>query len=150
MKKVFLFLVVSAILGSCQSTKSSKTKAVLSSNYPSDIKAVFEKHGGIKQWAKMKSLYFEIEKPDGIEKQTIDLQTRYDLIETPKATIGYDGTDSWVVEKGETYKRKARFYHNLMFYFYAMPFVLGDKGIKYDKTSDLTFEGKTYTGYKIS
>ena len=40
---------VSAILGSCQSTKSSKTEAVLSSNYPSDIKAVFGKHGGIKQ-----------------------------------------------------------------------------------------------------
>lgn len=150
MKKTIYLLLISMSLGSCDSPKTAKSAAVSATNYPADINAVFEKHGGIRTWAKMKTLYFEMEKPDGNEKQTIDLQTRYDLIETPKATIGYDGTDSWVLEKGETYKGKARFYHNLMFYFYSMPFVLGDKGIKYEKTTDLTFEGKTYSGYKIS
>jgi hypothetical protein len=143
-------VLIAAIFASCDSPKMAKTEAVSTTNYPTEINAVFAKHGGINTWAKMKTLYFEIAKPDGNEKQTIDLQTRFDLIETPKATIGFDGTDSWVLEKGEPYKGKARFYHNLMFYFYAMPFVLGDKGIKYEKTTDLSFEGKTYSGYKIA
>ena len=45
---------------------------------------------------------------------------------------------------------RARFYHNLYFYFYAMPFVLGDPGITYSKVADLHFENKAYTGYKIT
>ena len=31
-----------------------------------------------------------------------------------------------------------------------MPFVLGDPGIQYSKAKDLKFEGKSYTGFKIS
>ncbi|WP_426429722.1 hypothetical protein ACPX19_09260 [Winogradskyella sp. HB-48] len=37
-----------------------------------------------------------------------------------------------------------------MFYFYAMPFVLGDDGIMYVDIEPLTFEGKTYSGILIS
>ena len=40
--------------------------------------------------------------------------------------------------------------HNLMFYFYAMPFVLADSGIKYDTTEDLKIDNKTYPGIKIT
>ena len=37
-----------------------------------------------------------------------------------------------------------------MFYFYAMPFVLADKGIHYENTTALEFDGKQYPGIKIS
>jgi len=42
------------------------------------------------------------------------------------------------------------FYHNLMFYFYAMPFVLADDGINYSAAKALEFEGKSYPGIRIS
>jgi hypothetical protein len=37
-----------------------------------------------------------------------------------------------------------------MFYFYAMPFVLGDDGINYSESEPLEFEGTTYPGVLIS
>jgi len=38
----------------------------------------------------------------------------------------------------------------LMFYFYAMPFVLADPGIRYSATDSLDFESKKYPGFRIS
>lgn len=37
-----------------------------------------------------------------------------------------------------------------MFYFYAMPFVLGDNGINYSEAEALEFEGVSYPGLLIS
>ena len=37
-----------------------------------------------------------------------------------------------------------------MFYFYAMPFVLGDDGIIYSEAEPIEFEGVTYPGILIS
>ena len=43
-----------------------------------------------------------------------------------------------------------KFYYNLMFYFYAMPFILADDGIVYEDVKPLDIEGKSYPGIKIS
>ena len=48
------------------------------------------------------------------------------------------------------YEGNPKFYYNLMFYFYAMPFILADDGIKYTDAEPLVFEGKSYPGIKIS
>ena len=43
-----------------------------------------------------------------------------------------------------------RFYHNLIFYFYAIPFVLADPGINYEVLPDRTINGKDLTAVKIT
>ncbi len=122
-----------------------------SENFPDDITAVFKAHGGIQAFDQMNSLVFEIVKPEGNEKHTTDLKTRHARIETDKFSLGFDGKEAWLVQEDSTaFKGNPRFYHNLMFYFYAMPFVLGDDGISYEKVSDLKVEDKSYVGYKIS
>ena len=65
--------------------------------------------------------------------------------------MGFNGKDVWL-DEGEkgTFKGNPSFYHNLFFYFYAMPFVLSDDGITYEKIAPLTFEGVDYPGYKMS
>ena len=131
------------------------TKAVevieTTNSYPEEINAVFTAHGGIDVWNTMRSLSYDIEKTTGIEKQTIDLKSRNDLVETATYRIGFDGNESWVLENEEgAFKGNARFYHNLMFYFYAMPFVLGDEGIHFEATTPLVFEGISYPGFKVS
>ncbi|MEL6812920.1 MAG: DUF6503 family protein, partial [Bacteroidota bacterium] len=50
----------------------------------------------------------------------------------------------------DAYTGNARFYHNLMFYFYAMPFVLGDDGINYTAVGSTRLDGKDYYGVKVS
>ncbi|MEW4922565.1 hypothetical protein [Algibacter sp. 2305UL17-15] len=152
---LFLLLIISMV--SCKDAKKETTDYskenldVTTSIYPENISKVFDAHGGIDNWNKMQSLVFTIKKPNGNEVTTTDLKNRKSLIEMPKHTIGYNGKDVWLKNKDTAqYKGKPKFYYNLMFYFYAMPFIVGDDGIKYEASKPLEFEGQTYPGIKIS
>ena len=103
------------------------------------------------KWNTIKSLEFTIKRPNGDEVTTTDLKNRNSLIEMSNHIIGFNGEDVWLKNKDTSqYKGNPHFYYNLMFYFYAMPFVLADDGINYEDVEPLVFEGKTYPGIKIS
>ncbi len=163
MKKLITLLFLMAISIACkQEVKTEKVvieeESVVrqaipdrSKDFPTDITAIFKAHGGIKTFDQMNTLIFEIAKEEGNEKHTTDLKSRHARIETDKFALGFDGKEAWLVQEDSTsFKGNPRFYHNLMFYFYAMPFVLGDDGISYTKTEDLTVGDVTYPGYKIT
>lgn len=118
--------------------------------FPETITKVFDAHGGYDAYGTKRILSFEIPKDDGSEVHTIDLKTRNEKIVVGNVSMGYDGSEFWVFDEKEAYKGDPIFYHNLMFYFYNMPFVLGDKGINYNETKALEFEGKSYPGIQIS
>jgi hypothetical protein len=119
--------------------------------YPKEMTAIFEAHGGIATWNAMNNLCFTLEKEQGNEIHTVDLKSRKSRIETDKFTLGFDGQKVWLAQDSAYYEpSRARFYHNLMFYFYAMPFVLGDDGITYTPNDPLVFNGKSYPGTRIS
>lgn len=118
--------------------------------YPNSINQVFEAHGGLDKWNKMKTLKFTIEHEEGSEITTTDLRNRYSLIETEKFKIGFDGKEAWIDQDSTYFKNDPKFYHNLMFYFYAMPFVLADEGIEYSEAEPLKFEGETFPGIKVT
>ena len=154
--KVF-FLVFSLIIISCKNKTEKTTKYsqenldATTSVYPEGISKIFDAHGGLAKRNTMKSLQFTINKSNGDEVTTTDLKNRNSLVEMPKHSIGYDGKEVWLHSKDTTtYRGKPKFYYNLMFYFYAMPFILADDGINYSDTEPLVFEGKTYPGIKIS
>lgn len=106
---------------------------------------VFDAHGGHEQWSKMKSLSYL----KGEESTVTNLQNRKIRLESPKQTIGFDGKDVWIAPDTLDTSR-ARFYHNLYFYFYAMPFVVGDPGAYYEEVKSRELAGKTYNGIKVS
>ena len=151
MKKVFLLLAI-VILVSCKNeakkgVKKEVVKEIKKENFPDELAKVFAKHGGINTWRKAQVLSFN----KGEEVHTTDLHSRKIVINSPKYSIGFDGNEVWLDEEKEgDYKGNKDFYYNLYFYFYAMPFVLADNGITYDKVDDLTFEETNYPGYKIS
>lgn len=161
MKKIFYLLILMAIMVSCKDKTSETTTDseadteeeldTLTSVYPDNIIKVFDAHGGLDTWNEMATLEFSVEKPDGYEITTTDLKDRYTLIEMPKHTIGFDGEVLWMRNlDNSTYEGDPKHYYNLMFYFYAMPFVLADDGIMYAEAEPLVFEGKTYPGVQIS
>jgi len=159
MKKIVLLILLAALFVSCKNeTKVESTEIktltkedITTSIYPESITKVFDAHGGIDNWNKMKSLSFTMEKPNGKEVTTTNLKTRAELIDTPSYAMGYDGENLWVSEKdGNEYKGNAKFYKGLMMYFYAMPFIVGDDGIIYEETDPLVFEGNSYPGILIS
>lgn len=119
-------------------------------NYPENLVNVFEAHGGLEKWKTFKTLSFDIENPDFNETHVTDLYKRIDKIATPTHSLGYDGAEVWLLDTAGTFEGDPLFYHNLMFYFYAMPFVLADGGIHYEEVEALKVDGVSYPGYKIS
>ena len=125
-----------------------KTQEIMA--YPENLARVFKAHGGLDTWKEIRTLSYEMPKSSGSEVHTIDLRSRKDRVDTGQISMGFDGTAVWLLDPDKTYQGDAGFYHNLMFYFYAMPFVLADKGIIYSKTEPLEYDGVSYPGIRIS
>lgn len=154
MKKITFTLLIAFLIVACKNnTNKKETKKIVETTkkYPEAIQKIFDAHGGIDKWNAAQTLIYEMVKPNNTEKHITDVPTRKTRLEGKNFTIGYDGTDVWLAQQDTTaFRGNARFYHNLYFYFYAMPFVLGDDGIMYEKTGSLVYEGVSYPGYKIS
>lgn len=157
MKKIAIMLFAILLIASCkQEQKTAKEteqqiEEVVKKEYPENIAKVFEAHGGIDNWNKMQTLAFTMNRPNGAEVTTNNLKTRTELIDAPTYSLGFDGNNLWVNEKDTVpYRGNAKFYKGLMFYFYAMPFIVADDGIIYEDAEPLEFEGKTYPGVLIS
>ena len=157
MKKILFIIIGISMLFACQQTPDTTANATANaapsidmSQYPDALQKIFAKHGSLATWEKMKALSYEIvDTIAGNELQKIDLHNRREYIASPTFKTGYDGKDFWV-EADTSYKGNPIFYHNLMFYFYAMPFVLADDGIIYSDTDTITYEGQSYPGIRIS
>ena len=152
MKNVFLLLIITMIL-SCNSEPKKETskkevvKEVKEESFPDELGKVFQTHGGINAWRKAQTLSFN----RGEEVHTSDLHSRKIVINSSKYSLGFNGKEVWLdQENSDSFKGNKDFYYNLYFYFYAMPFVLADDGIIYEKVDDLVFEETSYPGYKIS
>ena len=141
------YLFAFIILISCNPSSENEPKAT--KIYPDEITAILDHHGGLSQWKKMKTMSFEIVRKDGNEKQYIDVTTRKERIEGSNYSTGFDGEQVWLLADS-TYHGNAKFYHNLMFYFYAMPFVLADDGLVFSQTEPLVMEGDTFPGLRVS
>ncbi|MFK7782961.1 hypothetical protein [Psychroserpens sp.] len=161
MKLKSLLVIALLVFTSCKNDKNSKPVEsvnyseteldVTTSTYPESISKIFEAHGGLDTWKQMQTLKFTMAKESGDEVTITDLYNRKSNIDMPKHKIGFDGKEVWLQKKDTTsYKGNPKFYYNLMFYFYAMPFILADDGIIYEDVKPLEFEGKRYPGIKIS
>ncbi|CAM1353352.1 hypothetical protein [Tenacibaculum insulae] len=147
MKKIALLIAITIIFVACkkESKKDVTKEETLVKKYPEALTKVFDKHGGIANWNKMKTLSYGLNK----EEHTTDLHSRKTVVNSKEYSLGFDGKNVWVSDTTK-YKKDPKFYYNLYFYFYAMPFVLADEGIIYSETKPLMFNGKKYPGIKIS
>ena len=110
------------------------------------LNQIFETHGGLAEWRSAKTLTFK----KGEETHTTDLQTRRGVINHSKYSMGFDGNSTWLDQDSTYFKGNVDFYYNLYFYFYAMPFVLGDNGILLEDAKSISFQNKDYKGIKVS
>ncbi len=152
-----LFLLLMVTMACKDKTPKEETKKTaetsvteVKASHPKIMADLLEAHGGLDQWRSMRNLVFEIQRKDFNEKHTVDLYSRKDRIDTPDYTMGFDGKNTWLLDLEGKYEGDPVFYHNLMFYFFAMPFVLADDGIVYSETEDLVFEEVAYPGLRIS
>ena len=157
LKSIILFVFALAIFA-CQETQAPAQQSAAEvkespqlPTLPEALARGLEAHGGLERWQKMRSLEYDIDRGGSAEHQLIDLHNRKVRLSHENYTLGFDGKEVWVAPNKEAFgKGSARFYHNLIFYFHAIPFVLADPGIQYEELPQKAFEGKLYDAVKIS
>ena len=120
-----------------------------SQQIPANFQKVLDTHG-FKKWQQIQGLSFAKGEGEYTEYHLVSLADRKIRVEGSGYTIGYDGSDVWISPADAAFGGSPRFYHNLFFYFFAMPFVLGDPGITYTEVPNATLQGNSYAGVKIS
>jgi hypothetical protein len=152
MKRLITSILVVGIIWSCQAPPNKEQASVEpesvfvnTDHHTETISKVFDAHGGFANWAAMKQLAYT----KGGESTVTNLQNRKIRLDSDGQSIGYDGTQVWIAPDTLDASR-TRFYHNLYFYFYAMPFVLGDPNTFYEDVAERELAGKIYNGVKVS
>lgn len=151
-----LTLFAATLIVSCKTEEKKPTKTEIetttekgiidTSIYPEPLQNVLAAHGGLQKWSEMKSMTYTM----GDQSTITDLKSRDIMLETPNYSIGSIDGKVWIAQDSTFIpKERARFYHNLMFYFYAMPFLLADDGIIYSDAVPLEKDGLVYPGIKI-
>ena len=149
--KNLLVLFVLALMVGCQSNQSAEAnqeepqQVVKTDHHSENVAKLFEAHGGFEKWASMKQLSY-VKRGESTITNLVNRKIR---LESEKQTIGFDGEKVWIAPDTVDASR-ARFYHNLYFYFYAMPFVVGDPGAFYEDVEPKEIKGITYSGIKIT
>lgn len=153
MKKLLLLFVLATLSFACKTeakkeiVKEKPTEEVKKEvKVPEALAKVLKKHGGIEAWQQAKTLSYKLKE----EEHVVDLHSRKTLITSKDYSLGYDGKETWLSQKDSTaFKGNPKFYYNLYFYFYAMPFVLADDGIVYSEVTPFVHDGISYPGVKI-
>lgn len=155
--KIFFGLVFSSLFLltiACNTPKSSLGNSAIKmakAKMPKALQQGIEAHGGLDQWHKMQTWAYTIQKNDKPERHFVDLKTRKVLLTSDDYTLGFDGKEVWITpDKAAFGKGSPRFYHNLLFYFHAFPFVMTDPGINYEVLPQKEMNGKMYDAIKIS
>ncbi len=149
--KNLVFLLSTALMIACggtkpdQSTAEKPTAVDQYSHHIPQITKVFKAHGGYASWSKLKMLSYQM---NGTKTLT-DLQNRYTRMESENQTVGFDGKNVWMYPASEDVAQQ-RMRYNLMFYFYAFPFIVGDPGVNYEALAPIELQGASYDAVKIT
>jgi hypothetical protein len=141
-------LILIGILASCNSVKKENVYA----NYPAGFTKLLQAHGGLEKWNSFNTLEFDLFNPEDSsqEHHVIDLKQRKDMVLADSFKIGFNGKDVWVAPNKKAFPGKsARFYHNLFFYFFSIPYVLADPGVNYQEDT-VSLNGEKFSCIKAT
>lgn len=161
MKNNLIYLAFAAFtMQACQSEDNKATNAaeVLANKtaieeptYPAYFNEVLKAHGNLEKWKQFGSMQYELVTNGKTETHLIDLKNRQALVKADNYTIGYDGRQVWVSPNRAAFPGKsAKFYNNLYFYFYAIPYVLADPGVQYEQLEPMELQGRKFNVIGVS
>lgn len=116
-----------------------------------EFKAVLDAHGDWSKWINAKAMSYAMihETNLTLENHFINLGSRHTRIDGSMFQIGFDGDSVWISPNRETFEgNSVRFYHNLYFYFYSIPYIFTDPGVTVEKVADRTLNGKAYKTFQ--
>lgn len=145
------FISISCDQQSKQNEGNVESMTDIYENVIPELKVCIEAHGGLEAWQSFGALEYDRLSSSGAgDHSVIDLFSRKDLIKNDTAyTIGFDGTNVWITPDKEKMK-SPKFFHNLYFYFFALPFVVADPGTNQTYLGEQTFNGSNYKKIRIT
>lgn len=146
MRKPNLAILASIILFSTISCETQVEKPL--PELSPEFTEVLEAHGDWQKWYNAKAeSYAMIHETLMMEENTfVNLDTRKIRISSAEFEIGFDGNQTWVSPDRNAYKgNSVKFYHNLYFYFFNIPFVFTDPGVTVKKVEDKSVNGQKYS-----
>ena len=114
---------------------------------------LLDAHGDWKKWVEAKTLSYSMVHETTLEQENyfISLPQRKIRIDAETFQIGYDGSQVWISPSREAFGgNSVRFYHNLYFYFFAIPYIFTDPGVQVKKTEDHQLNGQQYGAYEVT
>ncbi len=147
MRSRILPLLLAVILFSCSSPEKQTPEL------DPDFEKVLTAHGDWEKWIDAESFSFTLfhETNKTQENHFIDLKSRKNRIDAESFQIGNDGEKLWVSPNREAYSgRSVRFYHNLYFYFFGIPYIFTDPGVQVEKVANRTLNGISYETLQAS
>ncbi len=119
------------------------------------IEKCVEAHGGLSKWQSFGTVEYDLayQRPKGEKRdhQVFNLHTRDGLITSDAYTLGASQGEVWIKPNAEAMGgTPPRFYMWTPFYFFGMPFVFADPGVKLEALGKKEFQGQKYDAVKIT
>lgn len=120
---------------------------------PEDFKKLLDAHGDWSKWVKAKSFSYAMIHETNLawENHYIDLSERKVRIDADTWQLGNDGEKVWISPNRQAFQgNSVRFYHNLYFYFFSIPYVFTDPGVNIQKTENKLVNGQSYETFAVT
>ena len=151
MKSPFALLAVFVLLlFSCDQKPSAPDPRL---NQPEDFKKLLDAHGDWSKWISAKSFSYAMIHETNLawENHYIDLVGRKVRIDADTWQIGNDGKNIWISPNRQAFQgQSVRFYHNLYFYFFSIPYIFTDPGVNVQKTEPKMLNGQSYESFEVT
>ena len=122
-------------------------------NQPEDFKQVLDAHGDWSRWLDAEAFSYTMFHETNLtqENHFFNLDSRKGRIDAQNFQIGFDGEKVWISPNRQAFGGPSvRFYHNLYFYFFSIPYIFTDPGVSVEKVEDRTLNGKSYETLSVS
>lgn len=151
MKNLTILLII-ILATSCHSPeKDFYEKKDIEIIYPESIRKMFDAHGGLDLWRSKETLSYHVTRGQRKEIQTIDLRNRKVLIKGDGYDLGFNGEHAWMSpDKSAWPDARPRFYHNLIFYFHSLVFLVADPGINFSDKGVQEIDGQALIEVSIT
>lgn len=145
-----LFLILASFSFACQQKNTTPDPRL---NQSEDFKKLLDAHGNWSKWIDAKAFSYAMVHETNLawENHYISLPDRKVRIDADTWQIGNDGEKVWISPNRQAFQgNSVRFYHNLYFYFFSIPYIFTDPGVNVKKTENKLVNGQSYEAFEVS
>ncbi|MEQ6118477.1 DUF6503 family protein [Reichenbachiella sp. MALMAid0571] len=152
MKSIIIILLVLGALAACQSPVKQHIPEKETKHFPETFEKGLAAHGGLDKWNTYGTLRFNEISGEDTVLHIIDLKNRNERMEkNGEYKIGFTADSISIYPDENSFPNKnPRFFHNLRFYFFSLPFVTADDGALQEELEPREMDGTTYNRVKIT